>query len=50
MGKRADLAVLDGDLIARPADIGKVRLVFKDGVGYDANKLRQSTRGLVGIR
>ncbi|MBM4186782.1 MAG: amidohydrolase family protein [Gemmatimonadetes bacterium] len=50
VGKRADLAILDGDPVARPADIGKVRLVFKDGVGYDAVKLRQSVRGMVGVR
>ncbi|MFN0177410.1 MAG: amidohydrolase family protein [Gemmatimonadales bacterium] len=50
VGKRADFAVIDGDLAARPADIGKVRWVFKDGVGYDAVKLRSSVRGLVGVQ
>src|SRR5690606_29748936 len=38
-GKRADLVVLDGNPVARPADIGKVRWVFKDGIGYDSAKL-----------
>lgn len=34
-GKRADLVVVNGDPIARIADIRNVELVFKDGVGYD---------------
>lgn len=50
VGKRADLVVLDGDLAATPAVIRKVRLVFKDGVGYDAPKLRLSAKGMVGIQ
>jgi len=28
----------------------KVEIVFKDGVGYDSEKLIQSVQGLVGIR
>ena len=28
----------------------KVEFVFKDGVGYDSEKLIQSVQGLVGIR
>ena len=50
VGKRADLAVIDGDPLTRPADIGKVRWVFKDGIGYDAVKLRQSVRAMVGVQ
>jgi hypothetical protein len=34
----------------RPADIDKVEIVFKDGVGYDSAKLIESVRGLVGLR
>jgi len=49
-GKRADLAVIDGDPASRPTDIEKVTLVFKDGVGYDSAKLIASVRGLVGVR
>jgi imidazolonepropionase-like amidohydrolase len=49
-GKRADLVVLDGDPAARPTDIEKVSLVFKDGVGYDPAKLVESVKGMVGIR
>ena len=49
-GKLADLVVLKGDPIARPAEIRNVTVVFKDGVGYDPAKLVEACRGLVGIR
>ena len=49
-GKLADLVVIKGDPIARPAEIRNVALVFKDGVGYDSAKLIEACRGLVGIR
>ena len=32
------------------ADVERVEIVFKDGVGYDPQKLADSVRGLVGIR
>jgi imidazolonepropionase-like amidohydrolase len=50
VGKRADLVILDGDPIATPAEIRNVRLVFRDGVGYDPEALLASVRGQVGIR
>lgn len=31
-------------------DIENVEIVFKDGVGYNSEKLIQSVQGLVGIR
>jgi imidazolonepropionase-like amidohydrolase len=49
-GKLADLIVINGDPIARPADIRKVVTVFKDGVGYDSERMIGAVRGLVGIR
>jgi imidazolonepropionase-like amidohydrolase len=49
-GKLAELAVVEGDPVARPAEIRNVALVFKDGLGYDAPKLIESTKGIVGIR
>lgn len=49
VGKRADLVVIDGDPAARIADIRKVKLVFKDGVGYDPVKLLESVRGSVAL-
>jgi imidazolonepropionase-like amidohydrolase len=46
-GKQADLVVIDGNPAARIADIRKVKLVFKDGAGYDPAKLLDSIRGAV---
>ncbi len=48
-GKRADLALIDGDPVADPFQIRNVVTVFKDGVGYDSAKLIESVRGRVGI-
>ena len=49
-GKDADLVVVDGDPAKNIADVEKVDTVFKDGVGYDPQKLIESVRGLVGLR
>jgi imidazolonepropionase-like amidohydrolase len=49
-GKLADLVVIKGDPVARPAEIRNVAIVFKDGVGYDPAKLIAACRGLVGTR
>ena len=49
-GKLADLVVIKGDPVARPAEIRNVAIVFKGGVGYDPAKLIEACRGLVGIR
>jgi imidazolonepropionase-like amidohydrolase len=48
-GKAADLVVIDGNPAARITDIRKIRLVFKDGAGYDPRKLVESARGSAGI-
>ncbi|HEV2860589.1 MAG TPA: amidohydrolase family protein [Pyrinomonadaceae bacterium] len=50
VGKQADLMVVRGNPAADISDIEKVEIVFKDGVGYDSEKLIQSVQGLVGIR
>jgi len=50
VGKQADLMIVKGNPAANIADIEKVEIVFKDGVGYDTEKLIQSVQGLVGIR
>ena len=47
-GKDADVVVIDGNPATKIADIEKVELVFKDGVGYDPAKLIDSVRGQVG--
>ncbi len=50
IAKQADLMVVKGNPAANISDIEKVEIVFKDGVGYDTEKLIQSVQGLVGIR
>jgi len=37
-------------VLFRSADIEKVEIVFKQGVGYDSKKLFESVRGVVGMR
>ena len=52
-GKLADLVVIKGDLVATPADIRNVTLVFREGVGYDsaqADRLGQGDGGPAMIR
>jgi imidazolonepropionase-like amidohydrolase len=48
VGKAADLVVVDGNPAARIAEIEKVTLVFKDGAGYDPERLLASIRGQAG--
>lgn len=48
-GLLADLVVVRGDPIATPADLYQVVRVFKDGLGYDAGRLRDAARGRVGV-
>src|SRR2546421_2227089 len=50
LGKQADLMIVKGNPAANISDIERVEIVFKDGVGYDSEKLIQSVQGLVGIR
>jgi imidazolonepropionase-like amidohydrolase len=49
-GKQADLMIVKGNPAANISDIEKVEIVFKDGVGWDSEKLIQSVQGLVGTR
>ena len=49
VGKVADLAVIEGD-VESDGHIRNTRIVFKHGVGWDAPKLIESVRGIVGIR
>ena len=44
VGKNADLVVVKGNPAARIADIENVEIVFKDGVGYDTQRLLASVR------
>ncbi|HUK46317.1 MAG TPA: amidohydrolase family protein [Terriglobales bacterium] len=47
-GKNADLVVIKGDPSTHIQDVEKVEIVFKDGVGYDSQKLLDSVRGRYG--
>lgn len=49
-GKAADLVVIHGDPTQKIEDIEQVETVFKDGKGYDSQKLIHSVEGLVGYR
>ena len=48
-GKVADLVVIHGDPSKNIGDIEKVDVVFKDGIGYDSQKLIDAVRGSVGL-
>ncbi len=48
-GKVADLVVIEGDVEAL-GHIRDTRIVFRQGIGWDAPRLIESVRGLVGIR
>jgi imidazolonepropionase-like amidohydrolase len=49
-GKVADLVVLRGNPATNAEDMKNVVVVFKGGVGFDAQKLIDSVDGRVGIR
>ncbi len=49
-GKAADLIVVAGNPAQRIDDIENIETVFKDGLGYDPQKLIESVQGVVGIR
>ena len=45
VGKNADLVVIKGDPSQHIADVENVEIVFKDGIGYDSEKLLRSIAG-----
>ena len=47
-GKNADLVVIKGDPTKQISDVENVEIVFKDGVGYDSQKLLDSVKGRYG--
>lgn len=49
VGKHADLVVLNGDPSANIADVRKVEIVFRQGIGFDPAKLIASVSGRVGL-
>jgi hypothetical protein len=50
VGKQADMVLIEGDPSSSIEDIRQVRIVFKDGVGYDSARLFGAVRGTVGTR
>ncbi len=49
VGKQADLVVLNGNPLVRIGDIERVVTVFRDGIGFDTQRLLDSVKGHVGI-
>lgn len=47
-GKNADLVIVKGDPSKQISDVENVDIVFKDGLGYDSQKLLESVRGRYG--
>jgi hypothetical protein len=47
-GKNADIVVIKGDPSKNISDVENVEIVFKDGIGYDSQKLLDSVRGRYG--
>ena len=48
--KQADLMIVKGNPALKITDIENVEIVFKDGIGYDSEKLIQSVQALVWVR
>jgi len=48
IGKQADLVLIQGNPAAKISDVRNVKVVFKDGVGFDPDKLIHSVGGSVG--
>ncbi|WP_229238286.1 amidohydrolase family protein [Dyella amyloliquefaciens] len=49
VGKRADIAVIDGDPLRDTGAMEHMPLVFKNGVGYDTQKIFAAMQGTVGL-
>ena len=47
-GKNADLVVIKGDPSKKISDVENVEIVFKDGVGFDSQRLLDSAKGRYG--
>ncbi|GAB5380815.1 MAG: Xaa-Pro dipeptidase [Aliiglaciecola sp.] len=48
-GKRADLVLIEGDLSTNIESIRNMQTVFKQGIGYDSQKLIEKTKSVVGL-
>lgn len=50
VGKVADLVLVGGNPSENIQDVRNVEFVYKDGIGYDADRLIESVKGTVGLR
>ncbi|NAS32651.1 amidohydrolase family protein [Flavobacteriaceae bacterium R38] len=48
-GKKADLILIDGNLEQNIKNIRKMEIVFKEGVGFDSQKMFKSVKDQVGL-
>jgi imidazolonepropionase-like amidohydrolase len=48
-GKNADMVLTDGDITSDIKNIRKTELVFKNGIGFDSQKIFDSVKGHVGM-
>lgn len=49
VGKEADLVLINGDVQKNIKNMRKTEIVFKNGVGFDSQKLFNSVKGMVGL-
>ncbi|OEK01874.1 hypothetical protein BFP97_10265 [Roseivirga sp. 4D4] len=49
VGKKADLVLIGGDLESDVSNIRKMEIVFKNGIGFDSQKIFESMKGKVGM-
>ena len=48
-GKHADLILVNGDLTKDTSAIRNMEVVFKNGIGYNSNKIRATIKEVVGL-
>lgn len=48
-GKKADIILINGNLEQDIKNIRKMEIIFKDGIGFDSQKLFESVKGQVGL-
>ncbi|XQW85296.1 amidohydrolase family protein [Thalassotalea piscium] len=49
IGKLANVVLVDGDLSKDTSAIRNMSIVFKNGIGYNAKKIRANTKAVVGL-
>ena len=49
VGKKADLILINGDLLNDVSKIREMEIVFKNGVGFNSKKIFESVKGKLGL-